>query len=194
MNGLTILTFCTLAVFAGPAMAQTVDGETPAEETVCDILDGRAWGLCNAYCEAMDCDSAVPNANRQACDRVKGKFASLGQGDLPCEPVICPCGPADNFIGLFTDLPDGTLFDCEKDGGGGIYAPSLALVANPFGIRSPRFSALHNFPFGGAVRCSAFDAGGAPIVEIDTLTEEEYEACVIEVRSVADQIGVACPL
>lgn len=187
MKTLAVATFCIFAMFAGSALAQTADGQTPAEESVCDVLDGAAWGLCNAYCEAMDCDSADPNASRVACDKVKGKFASLGQGNLPCEPVVCPCGTAADFIGLFTSLPAGTVFYCETTGW---YTPKVSVGALPYA--TTRFSALHDYPYVGDVRCSAFDAVGAPIVEIDTLTEEEYEACVVEVESVANQLGVSC--
>ena len=47
------------ALISVPLMAQTPDGETPAEETVCDPLkaDGITkglYGLCVAFCEAQD--------------------------------------------------------------------------------------------------------------------------------------------
>ncbi len=51
---------------AAPVHAQTPDGETPAEETVCDALkaDGITkglYGLCVAFCEAQDhADENVP--------------------------------------------------------------------------------------------------------------------------------------
>jgi len=66
---------------AGPASAQN--------ESVCDVLDGAAWDLCNAYCEAMDCDSAEPQASEQACTRVLGKIeGALGETPFPtCEDV-----------------------------------------------------------------------------------------------------------
>ena len=46
-------------------LAKTPDGVTPAEETVCDGLSGAAFGLCNAYCEAMDCDSDSTKASQK---------------------------------------------------------------------------------------------------------------------------------
>jgi len=58
---LALLLLCT-----GAVLAQTPDGQTPAEETVCDHESGAAFGLCNAYCEAMDCDSANPQASATA--------------------------------------------------------------------------------------------------------------------------------
>ena len=65
-------------------------------------LTGKGFGLCTAYCEAMDCDSENPNANDTACTEVQTKFlAETGLSSLPCgdgtgEPPLpdleCPCG------------------------------------------------------------------------------------------------------
>jgi len=77
------------------AFAQTPDGQTPADETVCEEaeLGGALKGLCNAYCEAMDCD-ADPNANINACESVHGKFLKKSGGiELPC--VIPPVPDTD---------------------------------------------------------------------------------------------------
>jgi hypothetical protein len=72
-------------LLTGPAMAQTPDGLTPAEETVCDDahLTGALWGLCNAYCEAMDCDIESHYASQQACDRVLANFMVKSGGLAP---------------------------------------------------------------------------------------------------------------
>ena len=80
------------------ADAKTPDGETPAEEDVCDGLSGAQYGLCNAYCEAMDCDSPEPNASDTACDRVLANFMDKADGENPpcTDPCAglgeCPCG------------------------------------------------------------------------------------------------------
>jgi hypothetical protein len=69
-------------------VAQTADGLTPAEETVCDGQEGKAFGLCNAYCEAMDCDTRMEPL--PACDSVRDNFRRLtGQSRLPCDDW-CP--------------------------------------------------------------------------------------------------------
>ena len=64
--------------FAGSAVAQDSD---------CDVLDpafdGAAWGLCKAYCEAMDC-AGDPRASQKACDKVLSKFDAQGVGSIPC--------------------------------------------------------------------------------------------------------------
>lgn len=82
MKKLTVLLFVLIAC-TGTAWAQTPDGETPAEESVCDGLEGDLFGLCNAYCEAMDCDSESPTAADRACDRVLSNFTEAG-GEPPC--------------------------------------------------------------------------------------------------------------
>jgi len=104
---LTILCFCLLASFASAALAQTPDGDPPSVETDCDGEIGAAFGLCNAYCEAMDCDcptadnpTCEPQASQTACARVKERYQrKSGNDHLPCEdtappppPATCPCG------------------------------------------------------------------------------------------------------
>lgn len=84
---------------AGVATAQTPDGETPADEGVCDGEKGAAFGLCNAYCEAMDCDSDNPNANQKACDKVKANYERITGGSLPCD-LFCPCFTAEELLAL----------------------------------------------------------------------------------------------
>jgi hypothetical protein len=80
----------SLTVSTGAARASTPDGHTPSEETVCDAQTGAAYGLCNAYCEAMDCDSPAPQASPTACSRVKQNFLRITGQPLPCD-IPCPC-------------------------------------------------------------------------------------------------------
>ncbi len=84
------LVFGFLTIWTGTARADTPDGQTPAEETVCDGQTGAAYGLCNAYCEAMDCDSPAPQASPTACSRVQDSFQRITGQPLPCD-VPCPC-------------------------------------------------------------------------------------------------------
>ncbi len=51
------LLFVSLSTFGLTAVAKTPDGQTPAEETVCDVLQSDTpglYGVCVAYCEAQD--------------------------------------------------------------------------------------------------------------------------------------------
>jgi hypothetical protein len=60
----------------------TADGLTPAVEDICTKwgFTGKVNGLCNAYCEAMDCDSPAPQASEQACTRVFDKIVGALDG------------------------------------------------------------------------------------------------------------------
>jgi len=63
----------------------------PAEETDCDG-DPFSFGLCNAYCEALDCDSDTPLGTPRACARVLGNYMEKSDGLFPpCVDISCPC-------------------------------------------------------------------------------------------------------
>ena len=101
-------TLCAFVVFImvmGAAYAMT------PEEDVCGDYTDNAWGLCNAFCTAMDCDGN-PNASGQACGRVAENFMrATGEDSMPCiatappiatQPGSCPC----NFSLPFWTDPD----------------------------------------------------------------------------------------
>jgi len=70
----------------GAVSAKTPDGIPPSQETVCSGLTGAAFGLCNAYCEAQDCDVHP----RPSCERLRRNFARItGSAVFPCDAV---CG------------------------------------------------------------------------------------------------------
>jgi hypothetical protein len=103
-KSILILILAFLTICTGTALASTPDGHTPAEETVCDNENGAAFGLCNAYCEAMDCDSPAPHAAPVACSRVLAHFQRITGRPLPCD-VVCPC----TQLSLFADIVNGTV-------------------------------------------------------------------------------------
>jgi hypothetical protein len=80
-----ILTATILAVLslAPMSLAQTADGKTPALEEDCNGLNGALYGLCVAYCEAMDCDFVDTQASYEACWQVKDNYEFLSGGNLP---------------------------------------------------------------------------------------------------------------
>lgn len=103
-----LLTGVGLIVLLGlnlPATASTPDGETPANEGVCDVLKTNAspglYGLCVAYCEAQDLDlvgdKETPNNKILANYRKKMK---AGDPDMPCLQVPCPCWNADQLANV----------------------------------------------------------------------------------------------
>ena len=82
LPGLIVL----LIAFCSPISATA---QTPYDENICDGLSGASWGLCNAYCEVMDCDSESPMASPEACSRVLANFARNSDGPIPCSPLEC---------------------------------------------------------------------------------------------------------
>ena len=109
-------TLCAVVVVImamGGTYAQTPDG-------ACDGLEDNAWGLCNAYCYAMDCDG-VPNASARACAQVALNFyRATDEQTMPCvesvvqtetQPGSCPC----NFDLQFWTEPDQILPSSNLD-------------------------------------------------------------------------------
>lgn len=102
------LTAVAVLAMSSVAIAKTPDGETPSVETVCDVYDGAAFGLCNAYCEAMDCDHPEVRAAEGACEVIARNFSKkTGEAVLPCDDVIeaCTVVANDNVVYL-TELGD----------------------------------------------------------------------------------------
>ena len=96
-----------LLALAVPALGNgTPDGKPPSEETVCDGLQGALFGLCNAYCEAMDCDSPNHHASDTACARVLANYMKHSGGQPPPCAVTCPCPQS---LPLFADLVAGNV-------------------------------------------------------------------------------------
>jgi hypothetical protein len=121
-----------IALAGSTTFAKTPDGETPAEETVCADLAGAAFGLCNAYCEAQDCDVHP----RPSCERLRASLEKItgsslfpcdafcgdgvvNQADEECEPpgslcsqCFCPDPCPDPCVCFCTSLPETCSDDC----------------------------------------------------------------------------------
>jgi hypothetical protein len=117
---LNVLVVAGLFLISGGLCAQTPDGQTPADEDVCDVYSGKAFGLCNAYCEALDCDSwESQNYEEMACARLLSRFETLtGQG-LP----ICVDMDSDGVTNSEDNCPDTAnpgQEDADADGVGDV--------------------------------------------------------------------------
>lgn len=158
-----------LLICSGMAVAQTPDWMTPSEETICDTETGAAFGLCNAFCEAMDCDSANAQASPTACSKVKAKFANItGRDFLPCEVcpppppgTTCPCTDALTDFGLALTYPG----VCQDIGRVGYKFTEVALIAATCGLPETGFS--------GA--CATQGPNGYQLL---TVTPDEGSACI----------------
>lgn len=97
----------TVLAFGAP----TPDGQTPAEESVCDGLSGAAFGLCNAYCEAQDCDVH----ERPSCEQLRRNFEKhTGQTLFPCDP-FCGDGEVNQDFEECDDGNDAFCDGCTPD-------------------------------------------------------------------------------
>lgn len=169
------LFFALLLICSGAALAQgTPDWMTPAEETICDGETGAAFGLCNAFCEAMDCDSANAQASPTACTKVKDKFTNVtGRPFLPCQ--TCPPPPAGTTCPCVDAFPDFTLvldsptMNCFEFG-------TFATKEVSFGAIAASCSALP--PYG--VFCGVRIGDTDPLIL--TITPEEGAACTQLIR------------
>lgn len=93
-----LLGLCSTAAFA--------DGLPPSEEDDCDVLQlpgvtPGLFGLCNAFCEAKDCDKYADGDMSSSCEGLLANYegrASDSDPVMPClqeETVVCPCWPPE---------------------------------------------------------------------------------------------------
>ena len=110
-------------------------GQAVAQDSACDGQIGAAYGLCNAYCEAMDCDSDEVQASATACEKVSVDYSKITGELMPCEVVECPCWTAEQLAVIdgfhegatlyttaytqtdeYPDRPPKTIAQCGEDG------------------------------------------------------------------------------
>jgi hypothetical protein len=160
-----------LLVAVAPAAAKTPDGMPPSEETICDGQVGAAYGLCNAYCEAMDCGHPNQQASNTACARVRDNFIKHAGVPPPCD-VTCPCPES---LPLFAAFVNGTepIEECF------ITPVTISVVSE-----EEEFSIVVNAEEGF---CS--DNGLPPFVPLDA---DQALVCRLLLRDSAARDGVAC--
>ena len=109
-----------------PVSAQTPDGETPANEGVCDGLLGLTpglYGLCVGFCEAQDCvatltgevtfDASCRPSSPKLLENYN-KRSKQGDPPMPCINVAqdeCPCWTEEEL----DVIADGVTNFCEAD-------------------------------------------------------------------------------
>lgn len=158
--------------------AGTADWQTPAQETICDDLTGAAGGLCNAYCEALDCHLDNPQGSDQACQRLLSQFLQIAGVNPPCEQQ-CPCVE----LTLYGQIMDGTVPAQE------------CFIIDVFG-KATEVDVIAATGTAAAItgeptpRCGEFpDFGSATIFEI---TLAQAQACNQQLQAAAAQQGVLC--
>jgi len=165
-----------LVITSRPVMAATPDGETPANEGICDSLKTNAtpglYGLCVAYCEAQDLDSfdkGPPNIKILAN---YNKKKQAGDPDMPCVKVPCPC------------WTDAELASITADNA----AAACPTATNKIQIidNAPKTHFAEADTTSTAPRCRYIDLNLAPpVVRSFSITETEAQSCF-------NAVSVAC--
>jgi hypothetical protein len=155
----------------------TADGLPPAMEDICDMTTGKANGLCVAYCEAMDCDSASPLANATACEKVAANYTRTTGETLPCIRT-CPCWEESELLSVTAQNQAPGTIGPSCVGSGLEFAViqnfpgSTPGVEGGFGVFSPGTCATRDLP-------PFFLA----------ITVEESQACAQQIRDRCEAIG-----
>ena len=75
------------------AMGWIIEGPSQvlAQVSDCDGETGAAYGLCTAYCEAMDCENVgVGDPTDGACEKLFQKYFDKTGDVPPCDPCRDP--------------------------------------------------------------------------------------------------------
>ena len=183
MNWKTIIAAGAM-LLSGPIYATTPDGETPANESVCDLESGAAYGLCVSYCEAMDCDNDQTSAAEMACLKVQDKFVQQTGRDIPCEVqsgVECPCWTQADI----ETLPlDGTSAACVSDGFR-LDIVQEGICEHSYGVYFAGESCVTN----------RFDCPGLPDLggEFIGTSESEFTVCRNQIIDRCQELGIDPP-
>jgi hypothetical protein len=201
-------------VFTSTIHAQTPDGQTPADEGVCDLESGAAYGLCVSYCEAMDCDSSEAVASSEACQNRFNRFFDLTGQEPPCESPppaesLCPCSTNWQHLELFPDPNSATFSGCSYSE---VLDPYILLqigkqdtseqyrmiAANTDSEVGDELSQCYSY---SGSEWSGNDLEGGVVLQniypessemFDQMQDAFYEACFQEVVKIAEHFGIEC--
>jgi hypothetical protein len=174
-----------LVGISSSVMASTPDGETPANEGVCDILIGKTpglYGLCVAYCEAQDLDTFEKEPpNTKILENYNKKRARAGDTDplteMPClqKPAsMCPCW-SDEEIASFR--ADGMIAACPTGSG------KIQVIDN---TASLKFADADTNA--GREQCRYIDLNLAtPTIRFFSITLDEAAGCFSDIQQVCQQ-------
>jgi hypothetical protein len=170
-----------LAGINGSALASTPDGETPANEGVCNPLkvDGitkALYGLCIAYCEAQDLDTfdKEPPSTKILENYNKKKTAT--DPDMPCVQVPCPC------------WTDAELASISGDG----VAAACPSATNKLQIIdiAPRTHFAEADTNINSTRCRYIDLNTSPLtIRSLAITPQEAQSCYAAVAAACQATG-----
>jgi hypothetical protein len=182
MKASLTLAFALLLICTGTALASTPDGTPPSGETVCDGEVGAAYGLCTAYCEAMDCESDDPHASETACNKVGTKFLNITGRDVPCEVPAAAC--------ICASLPE---WNAVLEGANSCFEGSVSVFLSTEPVWDFTEYAYSDKPqTSGSFSCG-YTASGTT-ANLRLTTAEESLACVRLIRNVIASRGLTCEI
>ena len=159
------------------SMAVANDGVTPANEGVCDSVQGASpglYGLCVAYCEAQDLDSIDRPPSEKILSNYRKKMQA-GDPDMPCVQASCPCWTTAELDSITSD---GVAAACVKGTG------TVQLINNSTATHYASGDTNRN-------RCAYVDTSISPAKILGLrVTPEEAAACVAEVTQACDSVGL----
>jgi len=175
------------AIFAGmlmmlshAALAATPDGETPANEGVCDNLKGATpglYGLCVAYCEAQDLDSFDKGPPNTKILANYNKKKQAGDPDMPCLQVPCPCWSDAELASISAD---GMAAACPTA------TNKIQLIDNATKTHFAEADANT-----GAERCRYIDLNTLPpTIRSFSITAPEAQSCFTAVSAACNALGL----
>ncbi len=179
-----LLASVAFLVLGSAAYALTPDEIPPAQEFICDLESGAAYGLCNSYCEAMDCETESPNASQEACTKVAEKFTMITGRELPCE-LNCPCLANPAFFDAVSD--PGSWTDCKQNA---TWCPTCGpdFEGLFFQTDPNNFFGSWRDSVGGLGPAACF--GGGSFIPIE---DEQSAACIELIRLMLPLSGLTCP-
>jgi hypothetical protein len=210
-------TLCAFVVFI--MVMGAAYGRTP--EDVCGKYQDNAWGLCNAYCTAMDCEGDRNNSGR-ACTQVALNFSLATGGDLmPCAQSAAPTGsslgscPCNFDVEFWTEQPQildrpdpplctGDFSNCITCGINNMSSSTtflsilVNLWADGFSSQEDKlffFTAAPSSLLGGSCGADGSFASGDSFTTPDgelSVTSGEFSACVSDIEILKEEYLRLC--
>lgn len=176
-----------LTLVGVPAFAQTPDGETPANEGVCDdLMFGSTpglYGLCVGFCEAQDCEATVDPTTgevtfdescRPSSPKLLANYNRRKQAVDPAMPCVnidaaeCPCWTAQELA----NVGDGQTEVCD---------PTVGLSGIDFITQRVDFAGF--IIFGTDASCFYIENTPRDIIRSFQLTTGQKEICSQSIAS-----------
>jgi hypothetical protein len=179
---LATLFFAAGLVFAAPAIAETPDGTTPANEGVCDGLKTTAtpglYGLCVAYCEAQDLDVTGKEPPNTKILENYNKRKQASDPDMPCVKIPCPCWTDAELASISVGGAAACLRSSTSTGA------SVQLIDN---TPKTHFALADTT----RMRCAYVDLNlVTPIVRSQTISPADAQACYNAVSAACTDLGL----